>query len=98
MKTKDINMKEAQATAKLALTGTPADRVGKARNAVDALKANAAYATQPEVQQVTTAFAAAADALENNVKALAAIRAEEQSLLTSQIVLLAGLARSGKSV
>ena len=40
MKTKNINMNEAQATAKIDLGRKAADAVGKARHAADAIKAN----------------------------------------------------------
>jgi len=98
MKTKNINMNEAQATGKIALTGTPTDRIHQARVTADAIKANAGYASHPEVQQVTTAMSAATDAFENNVKALAALRSEEKALLTSHIVLAAALKRSAGKV
>ena len=97
MKTKNMNMNEAQATSRMNLGKTKTTAVSKARHAVDSIKANPDYATKPGVQQVTTALAGATDALENNLKALAALRTEEKALLTSQIVLHAAFKRSVKS-
>jgi len=97
MKTKNMNMNEAQAVSRIDLGNTKTTAVTKARHTVDSIKANPDYATKPEVQQVTTALAAATDALDNNMKALTALRTEEQALLTSQLVLHAAFKRSVKS-
>jgi hypothetical protein len=98
MKTKDISMKEAQAVARIDLGRRANNAVGSAQSTVAAIKASPDYATKPEVQQCTTALGAAADAVDKNLKAIVALRVEEKSLLTSQIVLLAALRRSAKSV
>ena len=97
MKTKDINMKQSQSVAKIDL-GTKAQAVGKVRSTVDAIKANPDFATKPEVQAATTALSNAADAVDNNQKALVAIRTQEKALLTSQLVLVAALKRSVTSI
>jgi hypothetical protein len=97
MKTKNINMKEAQTTAKIDLGKNPPNHVANAQSTVSAIKANPDYATKPEVQQVTTSLGAAADALDKNLKAITALRVQEKTLLTSQIVLLAALKRAAKS-
>src|SRR5262245_17103756 len=98
MKTTQTNMNEAQANAKLDLGNKKPEAIGKARHTLDAIKANPDYATKPDVQKATIALAAATDALDDNLKALAALRSQEKSLLTSQILLNAAFKRYARSI
>jgi len=95
MKTKNPNTKEAQAKGRIIITGKVKEtRVSQAETVIGQIKANPAYANTPKVQECTSAYEAATNALSTNLVSIKAARTGLVPLLASQVTLDADMRRT----
>ncbi len=99
MSTKNQNTKEAQARGRIIIAGhAKASRVSQGHTVIGQIKANPAYANTPTVEDATTAYEAAMNALGANLTAIQAARTALVPLLASQVTLDADVRRTQKTL